>query len=241
MKRFYLAITNHCNRECELCCTFSDPTRKTFLSYEWIEKYLSSQTSEYEAQLEGGEPTMHPDYYRIIDYLNNDNNCIKIVLTTNASMFPYVFDSNRKVDKKRSFESLVDYFKMIQKPFTLKPSINNYLIERDSNLLDKAEILKDVICYIEDEDHDFRINFNVRKRAVGDQWILDELENRNLLGMSNVFFFQKYGKAKDLEDYELPFIIDNPVEFYLISPDGKVFENSTDCLVLRSEHMKNLS
>ena len=237
MKRYYLAITNHCNRSCEICCTFSGPEKRTFLPFSWIENYLLASDDEYEAQLEGGEPVIHPDYYRIIDFLNNDVNCIRIILTTNSTLFPYIYDENYKLDREKSFNTLLDYFQKIKKPFILKPSVNHYLIERDSNLLDKIEVLRDVINKIDD----FSILLNVRKRKDGDQPIIDELEKRSLLSISNIFFFQKYGKAKDDSDYEPPFIIENPVEFYLISPDEKVFLYSPNCLTERSEHMEGLN
>ena len=139
----------------------------------------------------------------------------------------------------KSVLKLREYFlDLYKKPLLLKPSINNHLIEKDVNLFDKMEAIADAIQSIKDG---FKLCFNVRKRGDQDQWIVDELEKRNLLDVSNVFYFQKYGRASNKEDFEAPFIINNPVEFYLISPDGEVFPSSSpNCLVERSEHMKNL-
>ena len=61
MKKYYLALTNLCNRNCDFCCTYSSPEKRTKLNFAWIENLLSNANDKYEAQLEGGEPLMYPD------------------------------------------------------------------------------------------------------------------------------------------------------------------------------------
>jgi hypothetical protein len=80
--------------------------------------------------------------------------------------------------------------------------------------------------------------FNVRlDKTEDDEMIKDTLDELGLTAHSNIFYYQRYGYAKDVEKFDLPFIIPNPVDFYLISPDGTNF--GTD-LIARSEHMKDL-
>ena len=81
------------------------------------------------------------------------------------------------------------------------------------------------------------MNVRLRKNDTDDQYIIDLLEKHHLKDISSIYFYQRYGYAEDETDYDLPFIIENPVDFHLYSPDGKNF--GTD-LIARSEHMKKL-
>lgn len=65
-----------------------------------------------------------------------------------------------------------------------------------------------------------------------------ELQVRGLIECSNIFFIQRYGKYEGKEEYDLPFIVANPMDFYLYSPDGQNFGQE---LVRRSKHMEELS
>lgn len=56
------------------------------------------------------------------------------------------------------------------------------------------------------------------------------------LPQSNVFAYQRYGKATDMA-LELPFVVDNPVDFHLIAPDGRDF--GTD-LMARAQYMQTM-
>jgi hypothetical protein len=118
--------------------------------------------------------------------------------------------------------------------FILKPSVNYDLYEHQDCLFPKMsnilELSKDV--------SNLTVLFNVRlDKTENDDAIKYILDALKLTEHSNIFYYQRYGYAKDVEKFDLPFIIQNPVDFYLISPDGVNF--GTD-LIARSEHMKNL-
>lgn len=238
-KRFYFSITNACNRECELCCCYSRPGKKTFLSFEKYKEILPD-TGRFEVQLEGGEPLLHPKLEDMIHHAQDTGRCDKVILGTNAVLLPYKYSKGR-LDKDKSIKAVKGYFLKFEPPFLLKPSINHHLIEKDPLHLDKAEIIRDSFSELS-EIGNYVLIFNVRKRKKplskdNDERLVTELEKRGLADLSNIFFYQRYGLAKDREELELPFIIENPVEFYLISPDGKNW--GTD-LIGRSEWMKNL-
>lgn len=71
----------------------------------------------------------------------------------------------------------------------------------------------------------------------GEQWIVQLLDDFNLKHLCNDFEYQRYGKGKNEEGLELPYIISNPVKFYLIAPDGENF--GTD-LIKRADYMENM-
>jgi uncharacterized radical SAM superfamily Fe-S cluster-containing enzyme len=64
-------ITDHCNLRCPTCYAASGPERLTHKPFDVVEKLLDAVVaSEGEAdvvQISGGEPTLHPDFFRILD------------------------------------------------------------------------------------------------------------------------------------------------------------------------------
>lgn len=236
MKRLYFAITNYCNKSCELCSCHSNPKQKVFLSFPKFTEMLPKD-EEYEVQLEGGEPFLHPDFKKMLKHCSEDKNCIKITVGTNASLLDYVY-TNSAVDVDNSVKSIVDYFLGFKKPITLKPSINYHLIEHDPLHLDKCEVIKKAFDKLIIINCKYELIFNVRKRKEPDDSFVDEeLKNRGLFHSSNIFFYQRYGLAKNNMELEEPFVIENPVDFHLISPDGKDFKQD---LLGRSLWMEGL-
>lgn len=194
------------------------------MSLDWITNFFDKIIEPYEIQLEGGEPTIHPEYNKILNYFYHSPNCVKIVLTTNGTSF------STDVNVLRSY-----FENYTEKEFIIKPSINEYLIRKDKNLLETYQNLVNITK----DFPNIKIIFNVRKRKnnTNDQELVDELIKRNLHEYSNIFFYQKYGKARKMEEYEEPFIIENPVDFHLMTPDGHDFGMD---MIGRSEYMKNL-
>ncbi|MGY4317303.1 radical SAM protein [Bradyrhizobium sp. JR3.5] len=66
-----IEITEHCNLTCPVCFAESSPARLSFTPLAKIEKMLDALVaSEGEpdlVQISGGEPTLHPDFFAILD------------------------------------------------------------------------------------------------------------------------------------------------------------------------------
>lgn len=66
-----IEVTDHCNLKCPICYAQSGPERVTYRSLAQIEQMLDAVVhSEREAdvvQISGGEPTIHPDFFAILD------------------------------------------------------------------------------------------------------------------------------------------------------------------------------
>jgi tetraether lipid synthase len=64
-------LTDACNLRCPICYAASGPDRQTFRSLEQIEAMLDAIVdNEGEpdvVQLSGGEPTLHPDFFAVVD------------------------------------------------------------------------------------------------------------------------------------------------------------------------------
>ena len=64
-------ITDHCNLECPICYAESGPSRNHYRSLDQIQRMLDAVVrNEGEpdvVQISGGEPTLHPDFFAILD------------------------------------------------------------------------------------------------------------------------------------------------------------------------------
>lgn len=239
--RYYFALTNFCNRSCELCSCHSDPYRKTNLDFDSFVKIVSSGVP-YEAQLEGGEPTIHPDFWKMVDYLMNDEFCKKVILCTNAVMVP-TKRKNKVIQHDESIVAIKNWLmNFIKKPFVLKPSVNSHLIRHSDIHMPKMKLIQEAFHDLPFLDGS-QLIYNVRRipkplSEDDELWITDQLKEMNLYQYCNDFLYQRYGKAKDEDVLDLPFIANNAIKFFLISPDGKNF--GTD-LIGRANHMEDLN
>jgi len=66
-----IEITDHCNLSCPVCFADSSPARSRFLPLATVEKMLDALVaSEGEPdllQISGGEPTLHPEFFAIVE------------------------------------------------------------------------------------------------------------------------------------------------------------------------------
>src|SRR5258708_7757272 len=66
-----IEITDHCNLECPVCYASSGPKRETHRSLKQIEAMLDTVVRNEGhpdvVQISGGEPTIHPDFFAVLD------------------------------------------------------------------------------------------------------------------------------------------------------------------------------
>jgi uncharacterized radical SAM superfamily Fe-S cluster-containing enzyme len=66
-----LEITDHCNLECPICYASSGPSRTGYRPIQQIEQMLDTivrnEGRPDVVQVSGGEPTLHPDFFRVLD------------------------------------------------------------------------------------------------------------------------------------------------------------------------------
>src|SRR5258708_14134003 len=64
-------INDHCNLSCPICYARSGPTRMQYRSLPHIEKLLDAvvrnEAQPDVVQISGGEPTLHPDFFAVLD------------------------------------------------------------------------------------------------------------------------------------------------------------------------------
>jgi len=66
-----IEITDHCNLECPVCYAASGPSRPQYRSVKQIEAMLDAvvgnEGTPDVVQISGGEPTLHPDFFTVMD------------------------------------------------------------------------------------------------------------------------------------------------------------------------------
>lgn len=66
-----LDITDHCNLTCPICYAESGPARRDFRTVEHVQRMIDAVVRNEGRpdilQLSGGEPTLHPDFFEILD------------------------------------------------------------------------------------------------------------------------------------------------------------------------------
>jgi organic radical activating enzyme len=217
--RVYVALTNHCNRSCPWCSTYSSPDGNTFITINQFNSALP-ETGLFELQLEGGEPTVHPLFWQLVDICRQHPRVTRLVLCTNGATLP------------RRHAALRQWIDKFGPRFTLKMSINHHLLERDPQLIEVACMLRDVFA---EKDDERLVIFNVRLRQGyenDDAMVKDLIERANLSAHSNIFYLQRYGLASDEEQWAEPFLAGH--NFRMVNPDGTVFGTN---LIERSEAM----
>jgi MoaA/NifB/PqqE/SkfB family radical SAM enzyme len=220
--RIYVALTNHCNRSCPWCSTCSSPVGRTFLS-DAAFRALLPREERFQLQLEGGEPTLHPQLRSMVDAARALPGCDRIILCTNGVVLP------------RPQPRLRDWLARLGAPLTLKVSVNHHLLDHDPGLLDLCHATRDALAALGGERL-LVINVRLRRGIEDDDArVRQAVANAGLGDSANVFFLQAYGFAHGQAGWDSPFPVSD--RFTLVNPDGQTFPPD---LIRRSEAMRVL-
>ena len=213
--RLYINITNKCNSDCPFCCMYSGTNKNSFMTFDVFKNIIDNSHGDFELQLEGGEPLIHPNLYLMIEYAISTGRCKKIIVLTNGILI------------HNHIKRMIDIANWYNILFEIKISINYWLLGLDSDFLNKMDHLVFSTEFISN----LNIIFNVRKRHE-DEWIDDELKKYHLFDKSNIFYLQSYGKMTN-SSYEKPVIVQNIDNWFVFASDGTCFNQD---LVARSEY-----
>jgi MoaA/NifB/PqqE/SkfB family radical SAM enzyme len=220
--RVYAALTNHCNRACPWCSTCSSPAGGTFLTMDAFDGALPPD-GPFELQLEGGEPTVHPQFWDFVVRARSHARCTRLVLCTNGVVFP------------RAAERLARWLTRLGAPLTVKLSFNHHLVEHDPGLIELARNTRDALREL-GGDRLFVLNVRLRRGVEADDArIVDAVRGAGLLEDANVFHLQRYGFAEGESSWDEPFLVGR--DFRFVNPDGRVMGPD---LVARSAAMRVL-
>jgi MoaA/NifB/PqqE/SkfB family radical SAM enzyme len=225
--RLYVAMTNSCNRACPWCSTCSSPRGGTWLTLADFQASIPA-AGFFQAQLEGGEPTVHPQFWDFVRLAREHPRCTHVVLCTNGVKLP------------RRSDALKAYVARLGQPLTIKLSINHHLLDHDAGLIQLAVDLLAVVRELaRDADGERLVVLNVRLRKGyedDDARVRQAVEMAGLMPHANIFYLQRYGFASGEMGWEPP----APVwhAFTLLNPDGRTYGSD---LIARSEAMRSLA
>lgn len=218
MKKLYINITSRCNTDCPFCCMYSNSKKETEMDFTTFKQIINSCNDDFILQIEGGEPLVVDSLYRFIGYACQFERCKGIIIDTNGLSIKYHIDK------------LIANQKIFKIPFTVKISVNYWLLRVNKNHL---QDIKHCIEKIENIDG-FKIFLNTRKRF-NDDWIDEKIEELGLSNISKSFLFQSYGRLTN-SIYPALNINDNH-DWAIYAADGKCFGKD---LIARSRYERNL-
>lgn len=196
--KLYINITNHCDVCCPFCCMKSDGKKQSFMHFDTIHKIMKDMDGQYIVQLEGGEPTTHPQFYLLMEYISTLEKVEEIVIDTNALTL------DRHIDK------IAEIAVRNKKRITVKLSYNTYLKTVFSHkfVIKFANYLKNIISACEFISY---VNFAINVRGYTDKeldTLKDELP-QEMIDISSFHLFNSYGRAEN--DKSLPSLRINDV------------------------------
>ena len=198
---------------------YSGKEKNTFMDFNVFKYIIDGKDDDFELQLEGGEPLLHPFMLLFMWYAHSTGRCKKIIILTNGKLI------------SDYLEEIISFMDRARIQIEIKMSINYWLYSENPHIFKQARDL-----YLSTEFVDgISVVFNVRMRH-GDEWIIDLLKENKIYEQSNVFYLQSYGKMTGTE-YAKPVIVQNVEDWFIYSCDGKCFDKD---LIARSEYEKGL-
>jgi len=205
--RVYVALTNRCNYACPSCSTHSTPERTSLLPPEALAACLPADGT-FDVQLEGGEPTLHPDFDEIVAATRQHPRVRRLTVCTNGALLP------------EDRGELRAWAARLGVPMTLKLSVTSYLLERDPRLLERALAARDAIAEL---GGDRKLVLDVRVSSPptrADEALLRKVEEAGLSVLANVRAVRRGATASHAAESEpLP----PGIVVTLVNPDGRIF------------------
>lgn len=87
LKRIYLLITNKCNLTCTMCIR-GENQNKEMRFEEFKEIFDKENTSDIEIVITGGEPTLHQNFIKFVEY--SSKKFKKVLIATNGMINEYI-------------------------------------------------------------------------------------------------------------------------------------------------------
>lgn len=219
-KRLYINITNRCNTDCPFCCMHSSTKNSLDMDFSIYKEIIDRTREEFELQLEGGEPLLHPQLYPFMEYACFTGRCKKILILSNGILLG------------KHLHRLHEFALLHHIPAEIKVSVNYWLNKEHCGHLNIVESM-----IAESESMPFlHLCCNVRLRHE-DEALRKEIESRPLLAAySNIYYLQSYGRLKD-SAYQKPVIVQNIESWELYATDGHCFNQNLEARSLHEEEL----
>lgn len=252
VKDLCFEIIESCPNECKFCSSNSCIDKKQIISFNDFKRvidYFISQGGIEELSLSGGEPFLHPDILKMVEYAKSFGirtviftSGIKKSIPPNEELIKLLEDEmNHALNEIEQYEPWNDRLKSnIKKYYNLiiKPSTFSYITKDELRILKNIGLDKIVFDYqaYEHETDEYLMGRDRQKHIC----LLDSLMNASIVGIeTDVHFIPMKPNYK-----EIPYIlemleiakIDN-ISILNFVPQGRGLKNKTD-LMLNNEEME---
>lgn len=201
---------------------YSGQSKGTFMEFDQFRSIIDTTQGEFELQLEGGEPFLHPDLYLFLEYAASSKRMIKAIVLTNG------------IALEQHLGRIIEYANFHRVVVDIKVSINYWLKQQNPNHIKN---IADIYFAVRHMDY-LKLFLNTRKRNE-DAELDKEIASYGMEAINRSHFLQSYGKFSNREEeYGKPFIVQSIESWKIYSCDGKCF--GTD-LIARSEYEKSLA
>lgn len=250
VKDLCFEIIESCPNECKFCSSNSCIDKKQIISFDDFKRvidYFMSDGGIEELSLSGGEPFLHPDLLKMVEYAKSLG--IKVVIFTSGikKTLPindrlkesYINEMNNKLGQIELYEpwnerlksNVIKYYDRIITPPLFSPITKQELTMLKSIGLDK--IVFDYQAYKYETDK-YLMGRDSQKHSC----LLDSLLNSSIIGLETDVHFipmkQNYREIADiLEVLEITRI--NNISILKFVPQGRGLENVSDLILNDSE------
>lgn len=160
--KVYFEITRRCNLKCKYCYNNSHINFAKELGKEQIFKLIDElyNAGTFEIRLTGGEPTLHPDFFEIVQYISDKgfflslgtngvwpDDTIQQIIKTNIKTIIISLDGTETYnDRSRgmgTFKAIVSTIKKLKTLSTANLKINSVLCKENKHQIDEIIALSD--------------------------------------------------------------------------------------------------
>ena len=250
VKDLCFEIIESCPNECKFCSSNSCIDKKQIISFDDFKKvidYFISEGGIEELSLSGGEPFLHPDLLKMIDYVKKYG--IRTVIFTSGIKRPipldeevkskYINEMDRKLEEIEINEPWNDRLKNNIRTYynrIINPSKFSPITKEELRLLKEIGLDKIVFDYqaYEHETDEYLMGRNREKHLC----LLDSMLNASSSGIETDVHFipmkPNYKEIKDiLEMLEIAGI--NNISILNFVPQGRGLKNVNDLMLTEEE------
>jgi len=250
VKDLCFEIIESCPNECKFCSSNSCIDKKQIISFDDFKKvidYFISEGGIEELSLSGGEPFLHPDLLKMIEYVKKND--IRTVIFTSGIKRPipldeevkskYINEMNRELEEIEINEPWNDRLKNNIRTYynrIINPPIFSPITKEELRLLKKIGLDKIVFDYqaYEHETDEYLMGRNREKHLC----LLDSMLNASSSGIETDVHFipmkPNYKEIKDiLEMLEIAGI--NNISMLNFVPQGRGLKNVNDLMLTEEE------
>ena len=250
VKDLCFEIIESCPNECKFCSSNSCIDKKQIISFDDFKRvidYFITEGGIEELSLSGGEPFLHPDLFKMVEYAKSFG--IRTVIFTSGIKKSkplkeeiiefYTNEMNTKLKEIEKYEPWNDRLKNNIKKYYSKfisPSNFSHITKEDLLRLKNIGLDKIVFDYqaYEIETDEFLMGRNSQKHI----YLLDSLMNASIIGIeADVHFIPMKPNYKQIFDIlEMLEIAEIPnISILNFVPQGRGLENKSELLLTCSE------